>query len=138
MGVNMSSLDRRSFLKISAAAGGVMGLSALGIRTAAATVPQFGGDIPGFGPLIPTASQNTGEVLIELPEGFKYNVLIRRGDIMSDGRPCPSNIDGMAAFTYNEKVRLVACNERGQGTPIGKLAMGCKRQRRHDHHDIRP
>ncbi|MBS3952497.1 MAG: DUF839 domain-containing protein [Methylomicrobium sp.] len=116
-----NQFSRRSFLQLTAATGGVLGLSAMGIRLAEATVPQFGGTIPGFGPLVPTAAQNTGEVLIALPEGFKYNVLIRRGNIMSDGRPCPSNIDGMAAFKFNDKVRLVACIERSQGTPIGSL-----------------
>lgn len=118
----MPRIDRRAFLKMSAAASGVLGLNALGIRVAAATVPQFGGDIPGFGPLVPTAAQNTGEILLALPEGFKYNVLIRNGDLMTDGRPFPSNADGMGAFKYRDGlVRLVCNHERRSGTPLGTL-----------------
>lgn len=118
----MPHIDRRAFLKMSAAASGVLGLNALGIRVAGATVPQFGGEIPGFGPLVPTASENTGEVLLALPDGFKYNVLIRNGDLMSDGRPFPSNADGMGAFNYRDGlVRLVCNHERRGGTPLGML-----------------
>jgi hypothetical protein len=116
----MQQFDRRSFLKISAAAGGALGLSTLGLRTAQAAVPQFGGDIPGFGPLVLTASENTGEELLALPEGFKYNVLIKYGDLMTDGRPFPSNADGMGAFNYRDGlVRLVCNHERRSGTPLG-------------------
>lgn len=58
----MSMIDRRSLLQLSAAAAGTLGLGTLGASLAHATVPQFGGTIPGFGPLVPTAAQNTGEV----------------------------------------------------------------------------
>ena len=112
--------NRRSFLKRSALAGGsLIGLDLLLARHARATVPQYGGTIPGFGPLAPTASENTGEVLLALPDGFKYNVLIRRNDLMSDGHLFPSNADGMGAFEFNGAVRLVCNHERGAGTPIG-------------------
>jgi hypothetical protein len=46
-------------------------------------VPRFGGPIPGFQDLVPTAAENTGETLIALPPGFKYNVVIRRDIILS-------------------------------------------------------
>jgi secreted PhoX family phosphatase len=118
----MPRIDRRGFLKMSAAASGVLGLNVLGIRAAGATVPQFGGDIPGFGPLVLTASENTGEYLLALPAGFKYNVLIKNGDLMTDGRPFPSNADGMGAFNYRDGlVRLVCNHERRSGTPLGSL-----------------
>jgi secreted PhoX family phosphatase len=118
----MQQFDRRSFLKLSAAAGGALGLSTLGLRGAQAAVPQYGGNIPGFGPLVPTAAENTGEVLLALPEGFKYNVLIKYGDLMADGRPFPSNADGMGAFSYRDGlVRLVCNHERKSGTPLGSL-----------------
>jgi secreted PhoX family phosphatase len=110
--------NRRSFLKRSALAGGsLVGLDFLLPRQARATVPQFGGTIPGFGPLVPTPSENTGEVLLALPEGFKYTVVIRRDDQMSDGRLFPPNADGMGAFDLNGAVRLVCNVERAAGSP---------------------
>jgi uncharacterized protein len=114
--------NRRSFLHRSALAGGsLIGLNLIAPRRSSADVPLSGGAIPGFGDLAPTASQNTNEVLLALPEGFKYNVLIRRNETMSDGRPFPSNADGMGAFDYNGMVRLVCNHERGEGAPIGNF-----------------
>jgi secreted PhoX family phosphatase len=113
--------SRRSFLKSSALVGGVIGLDFLLPRGAGASVPRFGGPIPGFGELVPTAAANTGETLIALPPGFKYNVVIRREMPMSDGRLFPSNADGMAAFDHDGGIRLVCNHERSAGTPIGTL-----------------
>ena len=117
----MSTIDRRSLLKLSAAAAGTLGLGTLGASFAHASVPQFGGTIPGFGPLVPTPAQNTGEVLLSLPQGFKYNVLIRKDDSMTNGAAFPSNVDGMAAYAWGGAIRLVACHERGAGAPIGLM-----------------
>lgn len=115
--------DRRSFLTRSALAGGsLVGLDFLLPRLARATVPRYGGTIPGFGPLVPRESENTGEVLLAVPEGFKYNLLIRRNDLMSDGRSFPQNADGMGAFDLDGAVRLVCNVERGAGSPpLGAL-----------------
>lgn len=55
-----------------------------------------------YGDIAPVASENTGETLLALPEGFKYNVFGRTGVIMSDGRPTPPAHDGMAAFETND------------------------------------
>ncbi len=122
----MQQHARRSFLKHTVLAGGVLGLNALLPRLASATVPQFGGTIPGFGPLVSTRSENTGEVLLKLPAGFKYNVVIRGGHTMSDGRLFPSNADGMGAYDFNGQIRLVCNHERGAGTPIGALPYDSK------------
>lgn len=86
---------------------------------------QFGGPIPGFGPLEPAAA-NTGEVLLALPGGFKYTVLVRRNDLMSDGRLFPSSVDGMGAYDCGTALRLVCNHERGAGTPIGALPYDAK------------
>ncbi|HEY6402987.1 MAG TPA: alkaline phosphatase PhoX [Blastocatellia bacterium] len=51
-----------------------------------------------YGDLAPTASQNTGEAILALPAGFKYNAFGKTGEIMTDGRPTPAAHDGMAAF----------------------------------------
>jgi secreted PhoX family phosphatase len=109
--------NRRSFLKHSALAGSALGLNCLLPRLARAAVPRYGGNIPGFGPLVPTPSENTGEVLLAVPEGFKYNLLIRRDNPMSDGRLFPPNADGMGAYDLNGLVRLVCNVERATGSP---------------------
>jgi secreted PhoX family phosphatase len=109
--------SRRSFLKLAAVTGGVLVLQRLGLRPAGA------GTTPMLGKLVPTAAENTGEYLLTLPEGFHYNVLLRRGDTMSDGRPSPGSADGMAAFDYNGKIRLVRNHERGTGPAIGNTAL---------------
>lgn len=116
-----TGLSRRLFIQLGATVGGAFAVGLTDLGRLRADVPQSGGTIPGFGPLVPTAAENTGEVLLALPEGFKYNVLIRRGDIMSDGRPFPSNADGMGAFDYEGLVRLVCNHERSGGPPLGSL-----------------
>lgn len=122
----MTTFNRRSLLKLSAAAGGLMGLTALGARVAQAAVPQYGTTIPGFGPLVLTAAENTGEMLLALPEGFKYNLVTRTGVMMSDGRPFPSNADGMGAYDHHGMIRLVCNHERSAGSPIGSLPYDAK------------
>lgn len=116
-----TTVSRRNFIQLGAAMGGALGLGLTDLGRLRAQ------SAPGLGPLVSTASENTGEVLLALPEGFKYNVLIRNGSMMSDGRPFPSNADGMGAFpikdltTQARSVRLVCNHERGAGTPIGSL-----------------
>ena len=122
----MSTLNRRTFLVRSAAAGGTaLALQGLLNRTALAKAGPGGSvrDEAGYGPLVPIAASNTGEVLLELPEGFLYNVFGRTGSIMSDGYPTPGSHDGMAAFGIDGKVRLVRNHERGGGAAIGLPAM---------------
>lgn len=115
------SQNRRSFLKMAGMATGAVGLNIMTRRTVG-SVPQWGGPIPGFSDLVPTVSQNTGETLLALPEGFKYTVLGRTGDLMSDGKLTPGNADGMGAFQHGRFVRLVCNHERGNGAPIGNAA----------------
>jgi secreted PhoX family phosphatase len=102
---------------LAALASGVLGLKGLGVRLARA------GATPILGNLQRTAAENTGEYQLSLPEGFHYNVLLRRGDTMSDGRPSPGNADGMAAFGYHGKIRLVRNHERGAGPAMGNAAL---------------
>ena len=80
---------------------------------------------PLYGPLRPTKSNNTNEIVLALPEGFQYTVIGKTGAKMSDGRPTPPKHDGMAAFAVGNELRLVrnhevTNNERGiRGSAIG-------------------
>lgn len=48
-----------------------------------------------YGPIAPVNDLNTGLPLLQLPRGFRYKSFGWRGDMMTDGRPCPANHDGM-------------------------------------------
>jgi uncharacterized repeat protein (TIGR03803 family) len=68
------------------------------LRGAAAALPlaflwRRRASAAGYGPLVPDP-----DGLLDLPEGFSYRVIDRRGDIMSDGYRVPGAPDGMACF----------------------------------------
>jgi uncharacterized protein len=80
----------------------------------------------GYGQLRPTAAQNTGEVALELPEGFSYNILGRQGTRMTDGNLTPTKHDGMGAFLVNGKLRLVRNHEvpNTRARPLTSILQG--------------
>jgi uncharacterized protein len=117
----LSDAPRRRLLQASAglvAAQGVIGfLGALHAPRAQAaggrqTVPA----VSPYGPVSPVADGATGLALLALPEGFSYRSFGWTGDPMDDGRPTPSNHDGMAvaaATKRSNSVVLVRNHERG-------------------------
>lgn len=123
----MTKLDRRDFLRgttvLGSVALGMQGLVARGALAAPeARASRMKSDVKGaYGPLMPKAAKNTGETLLELPEGFEYTVFGRTGSLMQDGRPTPGAHDGMAAFKVGDEVRLVRNHEvrtRRAGNPV--------------------
>ena len=88
---------RRSFL-------GTTGLAFLGLHqiTRAADSSQV---IEPFGPLI-----KDPKGILDLPEGFSYRLLAKRGETMSDGYKVPGMADGMAAFAGPDGKVVVVCN----------------------------
>lgn len=86
------TISRRRFLK----AAGAFSLGLTGLRCRAeeeAPLPS-GEELPeAFGPLVPDPSG-----ILDLPRGFRYQVLSRTGELMSDGLYVPGRPDGMAAF----------------------------------------
>lgn len=99
---------RRDFLKTGLLAGGFLGLQrALGAPNAkGARVDRVAS---GYGPLM-----RDPENLLDLPEGFRYRVLSRCGEKMSDGYLVPGKADGMAAFEGEDgRVILVRNHELG-------------------------
>jgi secreted PhoX family phosphatase len=64
-------------------------------------------EIPGYGPL-----RDDPAGLMDLPEGFTYQVVSRAGDVMADGFHAPSHFDGMGCFAAGPgKVALVRNHE---------------------------
>ena len=95
-------------------------LAALHARNAeAAACGSVSGQVAGpYGPIAPVADQSTGLPLLQLPAGFRYTSFAWTGDTMLDGRPCPSNHDGMAVVVTRRVGRsdehvLIRNHERG-------------------------
>ena len=85
-----------------------------------------------------------GRVVLALPDDFSYVTFGDIGSPMSDGRPTPLALDGMAAFEGPRgTVRLIRNHEDRNLPPAGSLAAGPgaydpRRRRRHDHARLRP
>jgi uncharacterized protein len=119
------TLNRRTFLTRSAAAGGTLlsltALERLALRDAAAGRPHRRHD--SYGPLERVADQRGVEVLA-LPAGFSYVTFSHTGSTMSDGNATPLALDGMAAFDGGRRglVRLVRNSE--DRNPAGAGSIG--------------
>ena len=120
----MTAMDRRTFLGVgaTAAAGSTM-LSAVALErlTARSALAASGSgrglkaraatSEAGYGPVAPVKDQRGVEVLA-LPAGFSYVTFGHIGGRMSDGRPTPLALDGMAAFAGPDgTVRLIRNHE---------------------------
>src|SRR5215207_8805683 len=55
--------------------------------------PDYQNEVNRYGPLIPDPNR-----IFDLPKGFRYTILSRTGDVMSDGLRTPGAPDGMATF----------------------------------------
>ena len=64
------------------------------------------------------ALQPDPQQLLDLPDGFSYNIVSRAGDIMNDGLKVPPAHDGMAAFAGVDGRIILICNhEMDSGYP---------------------
>lgn len=97
-------LTRKTFVQGSAVAGGA---AMLGGPLSALAEAQTGSRrrAIGYGPLQDAKEIDSGKVFLQLPEGFRYRLISKSGDEMTDGNPTPTIFDGMAAY-------------RGKGTTI--------------------
>jgi uncharacterized protein len=121
-----SQTARRSFLQGSGALAAATLTGTLTVwctrNAEAAACGGFSGQREGpYGPIAPVADQSTGLPLLQLPAGFGYMSFAWTGDTMLDGRPCPSNHDGMAVVVTRRVGRgdehvLIRNHERGFGS----------------------
>jgi secreted PhoX family phosphatase len=92
-----SPLPRRRFIK-----GGLVGAASIAFGALSARRAEAHGrggrkkKDPGYGPLSPKMDLATGLYLLSLPEGFEYMSYGWTGQTMTDGRPTPTDHDGMA------------------------------------------
>jgi uncharacterized protein len=113
----VEDLTRRRFVQGSAAVGGGIALggpiSALAARTAEGSVKR----VVGYGELRPTPEQDSGDVYLELPKGFRYRVISRDNELMSDGNPTPGIFDGMGAYSGPRGTTILIRNHENRSRP---------------------
>jgi hypothetical protein len=118
-----ASSDRRCFLGATATAFAALAASGCMTRSpgpsAAGPRPAAGG-FAGYGAL-----QRDPAGFLDLPQGFSYRVISRRGDAMDDGGTVPDRADGMGCFDLgNGEIALVRNHElqprHDAGGPIAK------------------
>jgi secreted PhoX family phosphatase len=78
----------------------------------------------GFGKLI--ADPNG---MLDLPAGFTYDVVAKRGQEMDDGLVVPGLADGMAAFAGDNGNVILVCNHENHPYELGESAFGHRHQR---------
>jgi uncharacterized protein len=92
-------LTRRKFVAGSAAVGGGLALggpmSALARSTARGRRARR---VVGYGPLQPTPEEDSGQIFLDLPRGFRYRIISREGRTMDDGHPTPGIFDGTGCY----------------------------------------
>jgi len=111
-------ISRRRFIHSSAAvAAGFGGLQLLTQRTVNAATGQETSSF-GYGEL-----KSDPDGIVDLPAGFSYKIISRRGDKMDDGLLVPDLPDGMATFPCNDGLTLLVRNHEllpYQLGPFGK------------------
>ena len=99
------TLSRRHFLQTSAA----FALGFSGLRTLFgcdnADIPNTRAISERFGPLQPDPAK-----ILDLPEGFSYQIISRKGEQMTDGFFVPADHDGMAAFPGPKSLTILVRN----------------------------
>jgi secreted PhoX family phosphatase len=101
----MTTLSRRHFLRTSAAfALGFSGLHTL-LGCDRPDLPNTRAIAERFGPIQPDPNK-----ILDLPQGFSYQILSRKGERMTDGFFVPAAHDGMAAFPGSDGLTLLVRN----------------------------
>ncbi|MCD6051656.1 MAG: phosphatase [Verrucomicrobia bacterium] len=107
--------SRRQFLQTAAAyAVGFAGLQMF--ATGCSTASKSSAKKVGYGALRPDPDK-----ILDLPKGFKYSIISRTGDSMTDGLLVPSAPDGMATFAGPNGLTILIRNHE-VGTTSGGAA----------------
>jgi secreted PhoX family phosphatase len=110
----VEDLTRRRFVQGSAAVGGGIALagplSALAAQTAHGKVNRAS----GYGPLTDTPEEDSGEVYLQLPKGFRYRVISRDYEVMSDGNPTPGIFDGTGSYQGGRGTTILIRNHENR------------------------
>src|SRR5690606_4636920 len=115
-----SMRSRRDFVKVSTMATlGFMGLNRW-VQTPAHAASPAGA---GYGPLL-----KDPEGILNLPKGFSYKIISRKGDKMSDGLFLPGAPDGMAAFAGKNGRVIVVRNHENSPDRFENGAFGEKNE----------
>jgi secreted PhoX family phosphatase len=107
-------LTRRRFVQGSAAVGGGVALGGPISALAAQAAEGRRARAVGYGDLRLTPEEDSGEVFLELPRGFRYRVISTQGDTMSDGNPTPGIFDGMDAFPSRAGTTILIRNHENR------------------------
>ncbi len=98
---------RRDLIAGSAAAFAFTGLARNVAAQTTATEETYVNQVHGYGPLVRDPNR-----LLDLPEGFSYQVISQSGDTMDDGLFVPGQFDGMGCFALDgSRVALVRNHE---------------------------
>ena len=117
------AMNRRQFIKTGVAAGAAsIAFSSLAARAAGGLGYGFGNAdyAADYGPLRPKTDLSTGLTLLALPDGFEYRSYGWTGQIMGDGRPTPTDHDGMAVCARQGRTIALVRNHElsaGEGSP---------------------
>ena len=113
----VEDLTRRRFVQGSAAVGGGIALggplSALAAQAAEGRVRRA----VGYGPLRDTPEEDSGEVYLQLPSGFRYRVISRDYEPMSDGKPTPGIFDGTGSYPGPRNTTILIRNHENRSRP---------------------
>ena len=127
----VEDLTRRRFVQGSAALGGGIALggplSALAAQTASGRVKRT----VGYGPLRDTPEEDSGEVYLQLPSGFRYRVISRDYEVMSDGKPTPGIFDGTGAYPGGRGTTILIRNHENRSR-ANEITVDVPNRKRYD------
>ncbi|HEV7350823.1 alkaline phosphatase PhoX [Telluribacter sp.] len=110
----LSPTTRRDFLKLSGSASlGFFGLMSF-VTNPASAMERSAESAFGYGPLLPDPKG-----VLNLPKGFSYQIISRKGSTMSDGLLVPGAPDGMAAFKGAKGRTILIRNHEMNPNPAG-------------------
>lgn len=118
----LTPTTRRDFLKLTGCASvGFLGLSSF-INKPVSVMDQMAESAFGYGPLLPDPKG-----VLNLPKGFSYQIISRKGNTMSDGLLVPGAPDGMATFKGSRGRTILVRNHEMSPNPEGG-AFGSKNE----------